>query len=287
MTVRVPFLAFIILLTSSVPALPQELMRAEGTQPIYFVFKGNKRHIPDPPTFFRMKLDQRKVKDVPAAELNALPEHEAYPSLGEQFALIRAHGKPDVFLVGNDRKRHHVPNAETFNQLGLDWRLVADLPEAVVSAIPHGLNLSHYDTYASLCEVPHRVEETRVEAWLKTLGSGEIDLAKTPEGKRISDRLRDFAQGNEREGRLEYLRVKANGDFEGKIHLRNRQVSGSIPSVTVRPNGKLEVTHQDIVAYDVSVDGEVRGNFLKMELDGKLRVGNVEIPMEAILAFLE
>ena len=100
---------------------------------------GKRRWIPDAETFNAMGLDWSNIKYLPIEDVDTVPPGEELPSRKDGSLLsINTGGKVYQMQSG---KRRWIPDAETFNAMGLDWSNIKYLPIEDVNIVPSGEDL--------------------------------------------------------------------------------------------------------------------------------------------------
>jgi len=110
------------------------LLKAPGGE-IFFVHRGQRRHVRNVDIFDRMGFDHRDLEPVAAEVIDALPlglPVARYP----EGTLVKATA-PDTYVI-EDGKRRHIPNAPTFNEMRLDWSAVVRVPDIELDLVPLG-----------------------------------------------------------------------------------------------------------------------------------------------------
>jgi hypothetical protein len=111
-----------------------DVLRDPATGAISFIYRGQRKWIPDPTTFFALGFTSNDHHDDPA--VNQLPAGGIYPHL-EMGQLPRNPVTGATYLVEKGYRRW-IPDPTTFANLGLSWGNTVDLPAASLDVIPEG-----------------------------------------------------------------------------------------------------------------------------------------------------
>jgi hypothetical protein len=113
------------------------LLKASGPE-IDRMEGGQRRWIPDPPTFNCMGLNWGAVKTISDSEWSQIPKGAPYPSRADG-TLLQGSG-PQVYVM-TACQRHWIPDPDTFNALGYNWSAIQRVADADLTAIPEGAQL--------------------------------------------------------------------------------------------------------------------------------------------------
>ena len=113
------------------------LLKASGPE-IDRMEGGQRRWIPDPPTFNCMGLNWGAVQTISDSEWSQIPKGAAYPSRTDG-TLLQGSG-PQVYVM-TSCQRHWIPDPDTFNALGYNWNAIQHIADADLTAIPEGAQL--------------------------------------------------------------------------------------------------------------------------------------------------
>ncbi len=115
------------------------LLSISGGGKVYQMQSGKRRWIPDAETFNAMGLDWSNIKYFPIEDVDTVPLGEELPSRKDGSLLsINTGGKVYQMQSG---KRRWIPDAETFNAMGLDWSNIKYFPIEDVNIVPLGEDL--------------------------------------------------------------------------------------------------------------------------------------------------
>jgi hypothetical protein len=93
-----------------------------------------------------------------------------------------------------------------------------------------------------------------------------VDMANTGAARKIQEKLRSLAQGNERSAEVTRITVdRATGDVTGGFKVRHRHVWRVWNPLTFR--------HEKVVAYDLTQSGNFTFNIFSLEIRGSLNLG--------------
>lgn len=106
---------------------------------VYLIEAGERRWIPDPPTFECRGLDWNAIQTIADADLNSIPRGRDFPSRADG-TLLKGTG-PAVFLMQNCERRW-ITSEEVFNRLGLHWDAIQTISDQDLEAIRRGPDLS-------------------------------------------------------------------------------------------------------------------------------------------------
>jgi hypothetical protein len=118
------------------------LLKASGPQ-VDQMQGGQRRWIPDPPTFNCMGLDWNAIRTIVDSEWSQIPQGAPYPSQADG-ALLKGSG-PQVYVMASCLRRW-IPDPDTFNSLGYNWNVVQQVSDADLTAIVEGEQLPSVDT---------------------------------------------------------------------------------------------------------------------------------------------
>jgi hypothetical protein len=114
------------------------LIRLHGQDAIYVIQDGRKHHIPDAVTFNALGFNWNQVRDVDRQTFNSVPTGRDIDPVGiAEGSLIRLHGQDAIYVIQDGRK-HHIPDAVTFNALGFAWDQVRDVDRHTFDSVPTG-----------------------------------------------------------------------------------------------------------------------------------------------------
>jgi len=108
-----------------------------GKDKVYQMQSGKRRWIPDAETFNAMGLSWSDIKDFPINDVDTVPLGEELPSR-KDGTLLR--GKDKVYQMQSG-KRRWIPDAETFNAMGLSWSDIKDFSINDVDTVSLGEDL--------------------------------------------------------------------------------------------------------------------------------------------------
>jgi len=107
---------------------------------VYLYLDGQCRHIPNPKTFDNLFTSWSAVHQVS-------PNEWAHCNMGKSIEngafLGRAHGRHEVYLFDNGKKRH-IANSRTFKKCSFNWSKVKPLRRSFVDGIQTGHTVSEY-----------------------------------------------------------------------------------------------------------------------------------------------
>jgi hypothetical protein len=107
-------------------------MQLPGDPAIYLIDAGQKRHIPDPPTYNNLFRDWNGV--VQDAHLNEIDT--GFP-LSQGAVLAQGYGDPAVYLIDRGQKRH-IGSPATMDRYYLAWNKIVHVPPIVIASTPTG-----------------------------------------------------------------------------------------------------------------------------------------------------
>ena len=114
------------------------LIRLHGEAAIYVIQDGRKHHIPNADTFNALGFSWDQVRDVDRRTFNSVPTGRPIDPVGiAEGSLIRLQGEAAIYVI-QDRKKHHIPDADTFNALGFNWDQVRDVDRRTFNSVPTG-----------------------------------------------------------------------------------------------------------------------------------------------------
>jgi len=113
------------------------LLKASGPE-VDRMEGGQRRWIPDPPTFTCMGLSGSAIQTISDSEWNQIPKGAAYPSRADG-TLLQGSG-PAVYVMAACQ-RHWIPDPDTFNAHGYNWNAIHHVSDADLAAIPEGAPL--------------------------------------------------------------------------------------------------------------------------------------------------
>jgi hypothetical protein len=67
---------------------------------------------------------------------------QPYANPFPEGSLIRLHGQDAIYVIQH-RRKHHIPDADTFNTLGFRWDQVRDVDEHTFNSVPTGRPIPH------------------------------------------------------------------------------------------------------------------------------------------------
>lgn len=278
-------LSLMLLLAAVLPqCYSQEYVKEKGGYAEYFIFMNKKRHIPDERTRDKMKFDRGLIKEMGKADLDKIENEEPYPSLSGDIVLMRGKDTLAVYHVYNGRK-HHIPDEQTFNHLGLDWRNVSEVPVGELERYATGKNHSHIDGYRHLTTARNDKRYNSINDFIRTLTQNEHELKDTELGRRMKEHLRNLAQGNERDAGIDTLMIRNNGDFRFIAWIRNRQVAGRV-NVPYYENGRIMHRQVDVVTFDATLRANVHGNLIQNTIYGDIKFGHVEMTLQQLIQLI-
>lgn len=116
------------------------LLKAKGSDDVYVVDKdGQRSRVRSPEEFNQRGYKWDQIQEVTSDELASIPTitSDIVPSSSEASAypngtLIKAENDPTIYIVINGKKRS-VPDPATFNNWGLKWDQVKEVPSAKTS----------------------------------------------------------------------------------------------------------------------------------------------------------
>lgn len=103
-----------------------------GDDAIYMMDQGQKRHIPDPPTYNSLFRDWNSI--VQDVDLN---EIDTGLDIADGTCLAQAFGDTAVYLIDRGTKRH-VGSPATMDRYDFAWNKIFHVPPATIQAIPDG-----------------------------------------------------------------------------------------------------------------------------------------------------
>lgn len=116
----------------------KKLLRARGHAEVFMVEDGVRRHVPDPVVFEEQGFEWEEIDDVDVEEVNALPEDdEAVPMPDGE--VLQAEGDPTVYVIDDGLKRP-VPSPQAFQDMGLKWEHILQVPTSTLDRHPVGPN---------------------------------------------------------------------------------------------------------------------------------------------------
>jgi len=98
-----------------------DLIRAKGDDKVYLIKNNKKIWIPTAFAFNAAGYDWGKIKEVEPAKSVSITE----------AVLVRAEGRPEVYIIKGDTKRH-IPNADAFNAYGYKWQDIVETRASVI-----------------------------------------------------------------------------------------------------------------------------------------------------------
>jgi hypothetical protein len=113
------------------------LLKASGPE-VDRMEGGQRRWIPDPPTFTCMGMNWGAIKTISDTEWNQIPKGAPYPSRADG-ALLQGSG-PQVYVMAGCQ-RHWIPDPVTFTANGYDWSAIQHISDVDLTAIPEGIQL--------------------------------------------------------------------------------------------------------------------------------------------------
>jgi Malectin domain len=111
------------------------LLKASGPE-VDRMEGGQRRWIPDPPTFNCMGLNWGAIQTISDTEWNQIPKGAPYPSRADGALLLPNIGMPYV-MAGC--QRHLIPDTETFNAHWYNASAVQKVSDADLTAIAEGV----------------------------------------------------------------------------------------------------------------------------------------------------
>ncbi len=105
-----------------VPVTEGDVIRARGDDKVYAVKNGRKIWIPNPFAFNSAGYDWGGIKEI----------DPAYSANLAEALLIREEGRPEVYAIDGEKKRH-IPNIDAFNAHGYKWEDVLETRAAVAA----------------------------------------------------------------------------------------------------------------------------------------------------------
>ena len=117
-----------------VQASGPEVARMEG---------GQRRWIPDPPTFNCMGLNWGAIQTIADRVWNQIPKGAAYPSRADG-TLLQGSG-PQVYVMAGCQ-RHYIPDPETFTAHGYNGDAIQRITDTDMTAIPEGARVPSVHT---------------------------------------------------------------------------------------------------------------------------------------------
>jgi hypothetical protein len=122
------------------------LLKASGPE-VDRMVGGQRRWIPDPPTFNCMGLNWGAIQTIADTEWNQIPKGAPYPSRADN-ALVQGSG-PQVYVM-TGCQRHWIPDPDTFNAHGYNWSAIQHVSDVDLTAIPEGAPLQQMQWLAPL-----------------------------------------------------------------------------------------------------------------------------------------
>ncbi|MCB9279244.1 MAG: hypothetical protein H6562_10035 [Lewinellaceae bacterium] len=108
------------------------LVRAVQTAPVYIIFNGVRRHVPDPTTFAAMGLSWANVRDIPAEDLEPIPLGAQIPSRVDGL-FYKATG-PEVYVMQGGMRRR----TQFLNPFGILAYHIQQISDEDLREIPLG-----------------------------------------------------------------------------------------------------------------------------------------------------
>ena len=113
------------------------LLKASGPE-VARMEGGQRRWIPDPPTFNCMGLNWGAIQTISDTEWNQIPKGASYLSRADG-TLLQGSG-PQVYVMAGCQ-RHWIPDPDTFNAHGYNWNAIQHVSDVDLTAIPEGAPL--------------------------------------------------------------------------------------------------------------------------------------------------
>lgn len=181
------------------PPLSDGAYLAKGTPDgkVFLIVDGQKRWIISPTVFDRFSFKWEAIRDVPASELEALPDG---PTVTGEYIpdgrRVRDPGSGAVYVMMGSQLRH-IPDPPTYDRLFRDWSNIAELtgPQAIGPQITQGAFLAKgtpdgrvflmTDSQKKWITGPSVFDRFAFD-WNKIVDVPANELAAVPEGAAIS-----------------------------------------------------------------------------------------------------
>lgn len=105
--------------------LTQGAYLAKNDEKVYLVSDRVKRWIASPQVFKKYHFNEKVIKKLNAAELNAIPTGDGiYQFLKREGSMLTIKGAVHIII---DKKAHHILNPDTYNQLFKNWQGIQEV----------------------------------------------------------------------------------------------------------------------------------------------------------------